>query len=142
MTQDKPIEDLTQAEIIEALNTSVQKPINTLDETIDDLKAMGIRDISSANDKKIMSEALKNIQIQKTLNDISRGSKDNKSPREYIEHHANFLAQISNGKTVKQILDTMTVEHVNAALKITAKMDELPEAVIKKHLRTLKKKYS
>ncbi len=141
MEKDKPIEDLTQHEIMDAINTSVE-PLYSLDETIADLKAMGIRDISSANDKAIMSEALKNVQIQRTLSDLSRGSKDTRSPRDYIEHHAKFLASVSTNKSIKQILDTLTVEHVNAALKITAKIDELPEAVIKKHLRTLKKKYS
>ena len=109
--------------------------------TIEDLKAMGIRDINDVNIAEAMGEAMKNIQIQRTLHDIERHSTDKRSPRDYLEHHVDFLVRVSPGKTKADIINKMTVEHAMDALKITAKMD-IPEAVVKKHLKVLKKKYS
>ena len=114
---------------------------NTLDETIEDLKAMGIRDINDVNIAEAMGEAMKNIQIQRTLHDIERHSTDKRSPRDYLEHHIDFLVRVSPGKTKADIINKMTVEHAMDALKITAKMD-IPEAVVKKHLKNLRKKYN
>jgi len=141
MSDDKPIEDLTKEEIGEALATPSQTQINHLEESSEELKAMGIRDIKDAPTEAAIAEAMKNIQIQKTLSDITRGSKDKRSPKDYLEHHIKFLASISPGKTLAQIADGLTVEHAQAVLKTTAKIDELPDDVIKKHLKTLRKKY-
>lgn len=138
---DKPIEDLTKEEIIEAISTTPQEPANSLEESAEELKALGIRDINDVDVSKAMGEAMKNVQIQKTLSDITRGSKDKKSPKDYLEHHIKFLAHISPGKDEKAIAESLTVEHAQAVLKTTAKMDDLPVEVIKKHLKTLKKKY-
>ncbi len=71
---------------------------------------------------------------------MNRGTTDRRSPREYLEQHLDFLVKISPGKTKKDVISKMTWEHARDVLKITAKM-ELPELVIKKHLRTLKKKF-
>ena len=140
LSDDKPIEDLTAEEIGEALVTPPQEPVNTLEESVEELKAMGIRDINEINVQEAIGEAMKNIQIQKTLSDITRGSKDKKSPKEYLEHHIKFLARISEGKDEKTIANSLTLEHAKAVLKTTAKM-ELDDSVIKKHLKTIKKKY-
>ena len=138
---DTNIDSLSKEEIIEALETLPAESANTLDETIEDLKAMGIRDINDVNIAEAMGEAMKNIQIQRTLHDIERHSIDKRSPRDYLEHHIDFLVRVSPGKTKADIINKMTVEHAIDALKITAKMD-IPEAVVKKHLKVLKKKYS
>ena len=138
---DTNIDSLSKEEIIEVLETLPAESANTLDETIEDLKAMGIRDINDVNIAAAMGEAMKNIQIQRTLHDIERHSIDKRSPRDYLEHHIDFLVRVSPGKTKADIINKMTVEHAMDALKITAKMD-IPEAVVKKHLKVLKKKYS
>jgi hypothetical protein len=140
MSDDKPIEDLTAEEIGEALTTTLQEPANSLEESAEELKAMGVRDINDIDVSAAMAEAMKNVQIQKTLADITRGSEDKKSPKDYLEHHIKFLARISEGKDEKGIAESLTLEHAKAVLKTTAKM-ELPDEVIKKHLKTLKKKY-
>ena len=137
---DTNIDSLSKEEIIEALETLPAESANTLDETIEDLKAMGIRDINDVNIAEAMGEAMKNIQIQRTLHDIERHSTDKRSPRDYLEHHVDFLVRVSPGKTKADIINKMTLEHAMDALKITAKMD-IPEAVVKKHLKVLKKKY-
>ena len=140
---DKPIEDLTETEILEALVETPQPPVNTLEETAEELKAMGIRDISEADDlqREALKEAIKNIQFQRSLQDYERGSVDKKTPKDYLLQHVEFLVRISPGKTKEEIIQNMNVEHAQAALKITAKMD-LPEPLVKKHLKWLKKKYS
>ena len=142
MSDDKPVEDLTAEEIGEALITTPQPQIDHLEESAEELRAMGIRDIKDAPQAEAIAEAMKNIQIQKTLSDITRGTEDKRSPKEYLEHHIKFLTSISPGKTESQVAAGMTLEHAQAVLKTTAKMDNVPEAVIKKHLKTLKKKYN
>lgn len=139
--EDKPLEELTKEEILEAVTTKKQDSINHLEESTEELRAMGIRDISEVDVTNVMKEAMKNVQIQKTLSDITRKSKDKRSPKDYLEHHIKFLARISPGKDEKTIAEGLTVEHAQAVLKTTAKMDDLPVEVIKKHLKTLKKKY-
>lgn len=140
--EDKPIEDLTKEEITEALLTEEQPPVNSLKENAKELKAMGIRDISEVDEKEAMQQAMKNIQIQRTLNDMKRKSVDNRSPRDYLEQHIEFLVKISpKKKRKKDIAQNMTMEHAAAVLKLSAKMD-LPEKLLKKHLKNLKKKYS
>lgn len=139
--EDKPIEDLTKEEITEALLTEHQPPVNNLKENAKELKAMGIRDINELDEQEAMNKALKNIQIQRTLHDIQRRSKDNRSPRDYLEQHIEFLVSISPKKKKKDIAKNMTLEHAAAVLKLTAKMD-LPEKLLKKHLKNLKKKFS
>lgn len=141
MIDDKPIEDLTQAEIIEAMAEPIQQQVNTVDDSIAALKALGVRDISDLDMKSTMNEAMKNIQLQQTLQDFHRQSKDKKSIRDYLEQHIKFLHGISPGKTMAFIVDNMTVEHAQAVLKTTAKMSDVDEAIIKKHLKILKKKY-
>jgi len=141
--EDKPIGDLTKEEIIEALTSNPQPAVNEITESVDELKAMGIRDISEAGDieKKIMNEALKNIQIQKTLNDIGRGSTDRRPLIEYLENHINFLVKISDGRSKKEVIAGLTFEHAKSILKISAKVTDVPDALIKKHLKQLKRKY-
>jgi len=141
MVDDKELSDLSKEEIIEAINTPLQKPVNNLEESAEELRAMGIPDISTADNKIVIDEALKNIQITKILEDTSRGQHDKKSIKDYLEQHAKFLLSVSPGKTMSFILEHMTIEHAQAALKTTAKIDNVPEAVLKKHLKTLKKKY-
>lgn len=141
MNIDKPIEDLTEDEIKEALMEPLQPAVNTLEESSAELKAMGFRDISDADEAKILNEAMKNVQIQRTLSDIHRGTIDKKSPKDYLEHHVEFLSKISPGKTKSQIVEKITLEHAAAILKTTAKM-EIPEPLLKKHLKWLKKKYN
>lgn len=142
MLHNKPIESPTKQEIIDALTCTPIISANSLDESIDELKAMGIRDINTVDIPKAMNEALKNnVQIQKTLQDINRQSKDKKSIRDYLEHHINFLASISN-KSHRDIINGMSIEHAIDALKITAKMDNIPEEIVKKHLKTLRKKFN
>ena len=126
---------------MEALITNPQPPANSLKESREELLAMGFPDISKYDEKEHMDKAMQNVQIQKTLQDLQRMSQDKRSPREYLEHHMEFLIRISPGRTKKDIIKSMTVAHATAALKTTAKIT-LPEAVIKKHLKTLKKKYS
>lgn len=140
--EDKPLEELTKEEVREALLTPVQPAVNSLDESAEELKAMGFRDISDADgvEKEIMDEAFKNVQIQRTLDDIKRGSVDKRGAKDYLEHHIEFLTKISTGKTKADIVKNMTVEHAQAALKISAKM-EIDEPLLKKHLKNLKKKY-
>lgn len=141
---DKPVEDLTKEEIADAIMTDLKHPTipaNTLEESAEELKAMGVRDINDVDMNGAMAEAMKNIQIQKTLSDITRGSQDKRSPKDYLEHHVKFLAQISEGKDEKAIAEGLTLEHAKAVLKTTAKMEGLDDDVIKKHLKTIKKKY-
>ena len=142
MIDDKPVEELTRDEIVEAINTPLQPPVNNIEESAEELKAMGIRDISDADEQDAMNEALKNVQLTKVLEDSARGQKDKKSIKDYLEHHSKFLESISPGKDLKFIVGNMTIEHARAVLKTTAKMDNIPEAVLKKHLKTLKKKYT
>lgn len=139
--EDKPIEDLSKDEITEALLEEEQPPVHTLKESAKDLKAMGIRDISELDENEAMNQAMQNIQIQRTLNDMKRKSTDNRSPRDYLEQHLEFLVKVSKKKRKKDIAKNMTLEHARAVLKLTAKMD-LPEKLLKKHLKNLKKKYS
>lgn len=141
ISDDKQIDELSASELNEALLTPLQEPVNSLDESIEELKAMGIRDINDVNVSAAIGEAMKNIQIQKTLSDITRGSRDKRSPKDYLENHIKFLEKVTEGKDFKHILNSMTIEHAKYVLKITAKMD-LPDEVIKKHLKTLKKKYN
>lgn len=138
--EDKPIEELTKVEIADAVVEPLQPAVNSLDESAEELKSMGFRDIDDIDEKEAMQEAMKNVQIQRTLNDIKRNSSDKKSPKDYLEQHALFLSNISNGKTKKDIIQSMTLEHAAAALKTMAKM-EIPEPLLKKHLKNLKKKY-
>lgn len=132
--------DMSHEDIVDALLTTPQPSAISM-ESGEELKAMGFRDISEFDEKAAMQEAMKNVQIQRMLKDLTRGTADKRSPREYLEAHLNFLTHISPGKTKKDIISKMTWDHARDMLKITAKM-ELPEAVIKKHLRILKKKYS
>jgi len=134
------LEDLSKEEIVEALNEAPARPANNLEESADELKAMGIRDISDADDRAAMEEAMKNVQITKVLQ--GRGTSDKKSIKDYLEHHAKFLHSVSPGKTLSFIVTNLTVEHAQAVLKTTAKIENIPEDVIKKHLKTLKKKYT
>jgi hypothetical protein len=135
------LEGLTSLEIAEALHEPLQPAVNSIEESAKELKAMGFRDISEYDQDEAMKEAMKNIQIQRTLSDIQRGTSDKRSAREYLEQHLDFLCRISPGKTKSDIISKMTVDHAAAVLKTTAKM-EIPELVLKKHLKTLKKKYS
>jgi hypothetical protein len=139
--KEELIESLTSVEIADALIEQPQPSANNLEESSEELKAMGFREITDVDQAKIMNEALKNVQIQRTLNDLQRGSHDKKSARDYLEHHIDFLCRISPGKTKVDIAKSLTYEHAVAILKTTAKM-EIPEALLKKHLKTIKKKYS
>lgn len=141
--QDKPLEELTKEEIQEAMLLPDQPPVHTIKESIEELKAMGIRDINDIEDaeKNVIQEALKSIQFQKTLLDFSRNSTDKKSIKEYLENHVDFLVNISPGKTKYDIISHMTLDHAKTILKISAKMTDVPEKLIKKHLAELKKKY-
>ena len=134
------LEDLSKEEIVEALNEAPARPANNLEESADELKAMGIRDISDADDRAAMEEAMKNVQITKVLQ--GRGGNDKKSIKDYLEQHVKFLESVSPGKTLSFIVTNLTVEHAQAVLKTTAKIENIPEDVIKKHLKTLKKKYT
>lgn len=139
---DKPLEELTPDEIKEALLTPKQPSVNNLVDNSDELRAMGIRDISLADDaeQEVMKNAMQNIQIQRSLSDLTRGSNDNRSPRDYLENHLGFLVKISPGKTKQDIVASMTLDHVISILKTSAKMD-ISEALAKKHLKNIKKKY-
>ena len=134
------VENITKTDIIEALSQQPTQPILKLDETIEDLKKMGIRDINEIDNKQIMDEILKNTQITKTLEDISRNSKDSKSIREYLEDHIKFLQSISPNKSFGDIIRKIDIEHAKAILKTTDKQD-VADNIIKKHLKTLRKKY-
>jgi len=136
---DKKIEDLNKEEIMEAITTPLQKPVNNLDESADELRAMGFPDISEADDKHAMDEALKNIQITKVLDDLNQPKVDI-SIRDFLEKHLRFLESVSPNKSMSDLINTMTIEHAQAALKVTLKTTAA-EAVIKKHLKTLRKKY-
>lgn len=134
------LDGLTSTDIVEALIEPPQPAANSLQESAEELKAMGFRDISEFNQQEIMDEAMKNIQIQRTLSDIQRGTTDKKSARDYLEQHLDFLCRISPGKTKSMIAEKMTLEHAEAILKTTAKM-EIPQPLLKKHLKALKKKH-
>ena len=141
MSEEIKREDLTSADIVEAMMEPAQQPANSLEESATELKAMGIRDISDADEKGAMEEAMKNIQITKVLEDSRNARAPKKSIKEHLEHHAKFLLSVSPGKTLGFIVEHMTVEHAKAVLKTTAKT-EVDDAVIKKHLKTLRKKYT
>ena len=134
--------EMSKVEIIESINESLQQPAMGIDETVEELKAMGIRDISEAQMGDIMAEAMKNVQIQRTLADITRGSHDRKSAIDYLEHHIKFLVSLSPGKTERDIAKMIVgdLEHAKAILKTTAKM-EVADDVLKKHLKTIRKKF-
>lgn len=136
-SKEELIESLTD---VDALAEQII-PANTLEESAEELKAMGFRDISDADEAAIMNEAMKNVQVQRTLSDLTRGTTDKKSARDYLEHHLDFLCRISPGKTKADIVKSLSYEHAAAILKTTAKM-EIPEALLKKHLKNIKKKYS
>ena len=123
------------------LDESPQPAVNNLLESAEELKAMGFRDIKNVDEAAIINEAMKNIQIQRTLNDINRQSFDKRSAKDYLENHIEFLYRVSTNKSKKDIADKITLEHASAILKTTAKM-EVPEQLLKKHLKNLKKKYS
>ena len=144
MEEDKPIEELTKEEITEAMLTSNQPSIHEISESGSELKAMGVRDIKEleASEQEAMKEAMKNIQIQRTLDDYRRGSIDKKSIKEYLEDHITFLTRISPGKQKSDIAKNLTYEHASAILKITAKMTDIPEKLLKKHIKQIKRKYS
>jgi len=135
-------EDLTTSDIVEAMMETPQPPANALEELAEELKAMGIPVISKADDKQAMERAMKDVQITRVLEDARGARTPKKSIKEYLEHHIKFLLSVSPGKTIKFIVDNMTIEHAQAVLKTTAKMNDVPEAIIKKHLKTLRKKYS
>ncbi len=135
------LEGLTATDIAEALIEPLQPSVNSLEESAEELRAMGFRDITEYDQQTIMDEAMKNIQIQRTLSDIQRGTTDKKSARDYLEQHLDFLCRISPGKTKADIAQKMTFEHAEAILKTTAKM-EIPAPLLKKHLKALKKKHS
>lgn len=133
--------DMTQTDIMEALLTTPQPPANSLEESAEELRAMGFPDISQYDEKEHMEKAMQNVQIQKTLRDLTRGSTDKRSPRTYLEQHIDFLVGISPGKTKKDVVKGMSLDHAITILKVNAKMT-LPDAVVKKHLKILKKKYT
>ena len=135
------LDGLTKADIAEALLEPPQPAANSIDESAAELRAMGFRDISEYDQSEIMAEAMKNIQIQRSLDDYQRGSHDKRSARDYLESHLDFLCRISPGKTKAMIAEKMTLEHAAAILKTTAKM-EIPMPLLKKHLKAVKKKYS
>lgn len=132
---------LSKTEIVEAILEPKQQPANSLEESADELRAMGIPDISDADDKQAMAEAMKNIQITKVLDDARNANAPKKSVKDVLENHAKFLLSVSPGKTINEIVQSITVDHAYAVLKTTEKR-EVDTAVLKKHLKTLKKKYS
>lgn len=133
--------ELSTSEIVETLVTPANTHISKLQENGAELRAMGFRDISDADESKIMDEALNNVQIQRVLSDSMRRTTDNKSPRDYLEDYLTFLHGISPGKTKAEIALKITIEHAASILKTTAKM-ELPPPLLKKHLKNFKKHYS
>jgi len=135
-------EDLSTEDIVSAMMEPVQQPANSLEESAAELKAMGFRDISQADDKGAMAEAMKNVQITKVLEDAHNANQPKMTIKEHLEHHIKFLLSVSPGRTIGFIAENMTVAHAQAVLVTTAKMNDVPEAVIKKHLKTLRKKYS
>jgi len=141
MSEEIKREDLTTEDIVTAMMEPVQKPaLDTSDLAM--LKQAGLRDISELSTDNTMAEIAKSVQITQVLEDYSNSKTPKKSIKEHLEHHAKFLLSVSPGKDLAFIVGNMTVEHARAVLKTTAKMDDVPEAVIKKHLKTLKKKYT
>jgi hypothetical protein len=138
--------EFTSEEIIEALieiEDNVSMPTaNMLTEKGVELRELGFRDISEAaiDEAAIMNELMKSVQVQRTLDDFSRQSRDKRSTIDYLEQHVDFLIRISPGKTKKEIIRNMTLEHAEAIMKVAAKAD-VPEKLLKKHLSTLKHKY-
>lgn len=145
MIKNKPdeeeikLEDLSKEEMVEAMTEPAQQPANSLEESSAELKAMGFPDISEINDKDVMNEALKNIQITKVLEDF-KNPKNNISIRDFLDKHLRFLESISSGKSIKDLVETMTLEHAKAVIKTSLKI-EGDDDLIKKHLKTLRKKY-
>lgn len=141
--------EISKSEIIEALlegeleNTSHTPTANSLTENGIELRELGFRDISEADEiqAEIIKNAMTNIQIQRTLEDLKRGTKDSRSTYDYLDQHVDFLVSISPGKTKKEIVERMTLDHAASVMKITAKAD-IPEKLLKKHLSHLKKKYA
>ncbi|RLC46965.1 MAG: hypothetical protein DRH57_05000 [Candidatus Cloacimonadota bacterium] len=142
MSDELKREDLTTEDIVAAMMEPIQQPANSLEESAAELKAMGFRDISQADDKGAMAEAMKSVQITKVLEDSHNANQPKMTIKEHLEHHAKFLLSVSPGKDLAFIVGNMTVEHAQAILITTAKMNNVPDAVIKKHLKTLRKKYS
>lgn len=141
MAEELKREDLTTEDIVSAMMEPVQQP--ALDASdIEMMKKAGLRDISALNNNEMLSEIAKSVQITQVLEDAHNASHPKMTIKEHLEHHAKFLVSVSPGKDLAFIVVNMTVEHAKAVLKTTAKMDDVPEAVIKKHLKTLRKKYS
>ena len=147
LTEVVQADNFTSTEILEAL-TEIEKGIqhptaNNLTENGLELRELGFRDINDANidEAAIMTEMMKTIQVQRTLEDYARHSKDKRSTYDYLDQHAEFLSKLSPGKTKADIVKKMTVEQAAAVMKITAKAD-IPEKLLKKHLTTLKHKYA
>jgi len=142
-TIDKTIlEEITVQDLLDADLEKKSPSANMLTENGLELRELGFRDISEADQlqAEIISEAMKSIQVQRTLEDLKRGSSYKRSTYDYLEQHADFLVNISPGKTKKEIISHMTIEHAASIMKITAKAD-VPEKLLKKHLSHLKKKY-
>jgi hypothetical protein len=133
---------ITHEDIVDGEFTEIQPSINAM-ENGDELRAMGFRDISKAGDyeSQIRDEILNSVQIQRTLQDYQRNSSDKRSTRDYLKQHIDFLVNVSPGKTKKDIVSKMTIEHAAAIMKIAAKAD-VPEKLLKKHLKHLKKEYT
>jgi hypothetical protein len=134
-------EDLTTEDIVSAMMEPPQKPALDVND-IEMLKQAGLRDISELDDGDTMTEIAKSVQITQVLEDYNSSKTPKKSIKEYLDQHLKFLLSVSPGKDLGFIVNNMTVEHAQAILKTSAKMNNVPEAVIKKHLKTLRKKYS
>ena len=139
----KSVLDFDKRDIADALEVMGETPTpGQLD--IDELKRAGlVIDISEVNMSDMVKQLSGSVSLQRTLNDVSRGSTDNTSIKDYIEKQIVFLTRISN-KTQKEAVETLDMAQVKAYLKITAKMGdaEISEPLIKKHLKNIKKKYS
>ena len=138
MSED--LENITKEDIVETLTTMQQHSTISSDE-IEELKNAGLRDINAVDVSKVIGELTNQIQITEVLEDHLNQYKDKKSPRDILEKHIKFLKSVSIDKTEKEIVDQLDLEHAKAILKTTSKID-LPDNVIKKHLRMLKKKYN
>jgi len=114
------IENLNKQEIKEALMTVPQQPVHSLDETIEELKKMGIRNINEIDDKKLMNDIAKNIQLTQVLNDKNNDKMI--SLEDILNKHITFLMGVSENKTKEEIISKLDVEHIQTIIKTTSKL--------------------
>ena len=108
-------------------------------EEIEELKKLGVRDISEIDLSKVVESIANSKQIQETIKKIQEES-GVVNVEEELRKHIFSLAQISN-KKLSEIVDKISIEQLKAFLKVRFKInadDKEIEFYLKKIRKSIK----